>query len=111
MGGQAVLLVHAQVPLAHHVGGVARLLQELGQQLLVQRDAVGLTRPDDLVLHARVDLPAQEHESKENVRQSHRRKLNRNSFFYEFSDHQAVRSVDFGDMFLIKRLIKILRGE
>lgn len=106
MGGQAVLLVHAQVPLAHHVGGVARLLQELGQQLLVQRDAVGLTRPDDLVLHARVDLPAQEHESKENVRQSHRRKLNRKQrFFYDFSDHQAVRFVDFGDMFLIKRLI------
>lgn len=54
--GQAVFLVHAQVPLAHHVRGVARLLHELRQQLLIQRDAVGLAGPDDLVLHARVDL-------------------------------------------------------
>lgn len=54
--GQAVLLVHAQVPLAHHVRGVPRLLHQLGQQLLLQRDAGRLTGPDDLVLHARVDL-------------------------------------------------------
>lgn len=53
---QAVLLVHAQVPLAHHVCGVPRLLHQLGQQFLLQRDTVGLTGPDDLVLHARVDL-------------------------------------------------------
>lgn len=54
--GQAVLLVHAQVPLAHHVRGVARLLHQLGQQFLVQRHAVRLTGPDDLVLHACADL-------------------------------------------------------
>lgn len=54
--GQAVFLVHAQVPLAHHVRVVARLLQQLRQQFLIQRDAIRLARPDDLVLHARVDL-------------------------------------------------------
>lgn len=54
--GEAVLLVHAQVPLAHHVRGVARLLHQLGQQFLIQRHAVRLTGPDDLVLHACVDL-------------------------------------------------------
>lgn len=54
--GQALLLVHAEVPLAHHVRGVARLLHQLRQQFLIQGHAVGLTGPDDLVLHARVNL-------------------------------------------------------
>jgi len=54
--GQTLLLVHAQVPLAHHVCVVARLLHALRQQFLLQRHTVGLTGPDDLMLHARVDL-------------------------------------------------------
>lgn len=59
--GQAVLLVHAQVPLAHHVRSVARLLHQLRQQFFIQRHTVGLTRPDDLVLHACVDLRRTKH--------------------------------------------------
>ncbi|TNN37435.1 hypothetical protein EYF80_052398 [Liparis tanakae] len=51
-----VILAARQVPLAHHVGVVARLLHALRQQLLLQRHTVGLTGPDDLMLHARVDL-------------------------------------------------------
>lgn len=54
--GQTLLLVHAEVPLAHHVRGVARLLHQLRQQFLIQGHAVGLTGPDDLVLHACVNL-------------------------------------------------------
>lgn len=54
--GQTLLLVHAEVPLAHHVRGIARLLHQLRQQFLIQRHAVGLTGPDDLVLHACVNL-------------------------------------------------------
>lgn len=54
--GQAVLHVHAQVPLADHVCGIPRLLHELRQQFLIQRNAVRLAGPDDLVLHTGVDL-------------------------------------------------------
>ena len=58
-GGQAVLPVHAQVPLPHHVGVIAGLPQELRQQLLLKWNTVWLARPDDLVLHACVDLQQQ----------------------------------------------------
>lgn len=54
--GQALLLVEAQVPLADHVGGVAELLQSLGEGDLVEGQAVGLTGTDDGVLQAGVNL-------------------------------------------------------
>lgn len=60
--GQALLFVHAEVPLSHHVRGIASLLHQLGEELLIQGHAVGLAGPDDLVLHACVDLQGTEHE-------------------------------------------------
>lgn len=56
LGGHAATLVEAQVPLAHHVGGVARLLELLGQGDIFQGQAVGLGSSDDGVLKACVDL-------------------------------------------------------
>ena len=58
--GQALLLVEAQVPLADHVGGVAELLQSLGEGDLVKGQAVGLAGPDDGVLQASVNLVPEE---------------------------------------------------
>ncbi|TNN55082.1 hypothetical protein EYF80_034711 [Liparis tanakae] len=52
LGGQAATLVEAQVPLAHHVGGVACLLELLGQGDIFQGEAVGLGSSDDGVLKA-----------------------------------------------------------
>lgn len=46
-GGKALLLVEAQVPLADHVSGVAKLLQSLREGDLVKGQAAGLARPND----------------------------------------------------------------
>ena len=54
--GQAAPAAEAQVPLAHHVGGVAGLPQALGQGGVAQWQAEGLERPDHGVLEACVDL-------------------------------------------------------
>ncbi len=48
--------VEAQVPLAHHVGGVAGLAQPLGQRVHVRRQTARLARSDDGVLESCVDL-------------------------------------------------------
>lgn len=54
--GEAFLPVHSKVPLAHHVGGIAGVLEQLGQELLLQRKAAGLAGPDDLMLQPHADL-------------------------------------------------------
>lgn len=56
LGGHAAAFVEAQVPLAHHVGGVPRLPELLWQCDVLQGQTVGLGGPDDRVLEARVDL-------------------------------------------------------
>ena len=48
--GQELLLVEAQVPLAHEVCGVPRLLQLVCYGGTVGRQRVGLGGPDDLML-------------------------------------------------------------
>ena len=56
VGGQAAPVAEAQVPLAHHVGGVAGLPQALGQGGVIHGQAEGLAGPDDGVLEACVYL-------------------------------------------------------
>ena len=56
VGGQVLLLVKAQVPLAHHVRGVACLLQFVRQGGAVQGQAIGLSEGDDAVLQSCVNL-------------------------------------------------------
>ena len=60
--GQVFCLVEAQVPLAHHVGGVPSFLHLIRQGGAVQRKAVGLGWPDDAVLQSRVDLRHKTHD-------------------------------------------------
>jgi len=56
VGGQVLLLVKAQVPLAHHVRGVACLLQFVRQGGAVQGQTIGLSEGDDAVLQSCVNL-------------------------------------------------------
>ena len=62
VSGQIFCLVEAQVPLAHHVGGVPSFLHLIRQGGAVQRKAVGLGWPDDAVLQSRADLRHKTHD-------------------------------------------------
>lgn len=55
-GRQAITLVEAQVPFAHHVRGISRLLQPLRQCPEVKGQTAGLPRADYRVLETRMDL-------------------------------------------------------
>ena len=52
VGGQVLVLVEAEVPLAHSVGPVARLPQFVCQCRAVPGQGVGLGGPDDAVLQS-----------------------------------------------------------
>ena len=64
MGGQVVLLVEAEMPLAHSMCRVPSLPQLVGDGGTVKGQAVGLSGPDDVVLKACVDLHTEKRQGK-----------------------------------------------